>query len=207
MFIKYWGARLAISECHKLVFCSFKLQRDRKPIGAFLRDVAVYTMAPLSKRTVLERAQTNGKQIMAKVKDNPITQGLSGKLGKRLFFRHMRNGTTVLCTVPDFSNRVFSTGQLAHQSRFQQASAYAKAAAKTNPLYAGLAPTRDTNAYNLALSVWFHAPVIHAVTRQDGRVCVDATDNVQVASVRITILDKQGQVQAQGQAAWVQGAR
>ena len=138
---------------------------------------------------------------MAKVKDNPITQGLSGKLGRRLFFRRMRNGLTLLCRVPDFSNRVFSQGQLTHQNRFQQASAYARVATKTHPIYTELAQQRLQPAYNLALSDWFHAPIIHEVSRQAGCIRVNATDNVQVARVLITILDGQGKTLEQGQAA------
>ena len=137
---------------------------------------------------------------MAKVRDNPITQGLSGKLGRRLFFRRMRNGMTLLCRVPDFSNRVFSQGQLTHQSRFQQASAYARVAAKTHPIYTELAQQRLQPAYNLALSDWFHAPVIHEVSRQAACIRVNATDNVQVAKVLITILNEQGETLEQGEA-------
>jgi hypothetical protein len=144
---------------------------------------------------------------MAKVKNNLITEGLSGKLGKRLVFRQLRDGSTVLCTTPDFSNPVFSEGQLTHQSQFKQASAYAKVAAKTTPTYAELAPARKTNAYNLALSDWFRAPVIHRVTWQEGRICVDVTDNVQVADVRVAIMDGLGETLDGGQAVRVKDAR
>jgi hypothetical protein len=58
---------------------------------------------------------------------------------------------------------------------------------------------------SLALSDWFEAPVIDGVTRQERCICVDVTDNVKMASVRITILVEQGG--AQGQAVWVQDAR
>jgi hypothetical protein len=143
---------------------------------------------------------------MAKVRDNPITEGLSGKLGKRLFFRRLRNGTTLICMVPDFSNRVFSEEQLAHQSRFQRAAAYARVAAKTHPIYAELAKQTLKPAYNIALSDWFHPPVIHEVQRQSGRIRVNATDNVQVAKVLITILNEQGQTLEQGEAAQVNNA-
>ena len=138
---------------------------------------------------------------MAKVVDNPITDGLSGKLGKRLFFRRRRNGTTLLCLVPDFSNRVFSEEQLAHQSRFQKAASYASRAAKTHPIYTERARQTQLPAYNIALSDWFHAPVIHQVSLQEGRILVNATDNVQVAKVRITILNEQMEIAEQGEAA------
>jgi hypothetical protein len=82
-------------------------------------------------------------------------------------------------------------------------------ASKTNPLYAELAKGTSKNAYNLPLSDWFHAPVIPEVTWQDGRICVEVTDNVQVANVRITILDdkrSEGQTLEQGEAAQVNDA-
>lgn len=132
--------------------------------------------------------------------------GLSGKLGKQLSIRHMRDGRTFVLTRPDFSNRVFSEEQLTHQSRFQQATAFARVASKTNPLYAELARGTAKNAYNLALSDWFHPPVIHAVTRQAGRIQVNATDNVQVAKVCLTIMDGQGQRLEHGESAQINGA-
>lgn len=144
---------------------------------------------------------------MAKVKDNPVTEGLSGKLGKRLVFRHMKDGRTILATRPDYTGHIWTADQQTHHNRFQQAAAYALVASKTNPLYAKLARGTAKNAYNIALSDWFHAPVIHAVTRQAGRICVDVTDNVLVERVRITILDERGQTQEQGQAWLVQDSR
>jgi len=132
--------------------------------------------------------------------------GLSGKLGKQLSIRHMRDGRTFVLTRPDFSNRIFSKEQLTHQSRFQQATAYARAASKTNPLYAELAKGTPKNAYNLALSDWFSPPVIREVSRQSGCIRVNAIDNVQVAKVHITILDKHGQTLQQGEAAQVNHA-
>jgi hypothetical protein len=137
---------------------------------------------------------------MAKVKDNLLTEGLSGKIGKRLVFRRLRNGSTVLCTAPDFSDRIFSEGQLTHQSRFKRASAYARAAAKTTAIYSELAPARGTNAYNLALSDWFKAPVIRRVERLADRIHVEASDNVLVIRVVITISDEQRQTLEQGEA-------
>lgn len=131
---------------------------------------------------------------MAKVIDNDIIQGLSGKLGKQLVIRHMRDGRTIVVTCPDFSHRVFSQGQLAHQSRFQEASSYAKAAAKTQLVYGELARQRQKPAYNLTLSDWFHPPVIHRLERSDGRILVEATDNVMVGRVQVSVFDYQGKL-------------
>ena len=102
---------------------------------------------------------------MAKVMNNPIMEGISGKIGKRLVFRQLRDGRRIVVTRPDFSNRVFSTGQLTHQSRFQKASAYAKVEAKTQPLYAQLAqqtPAASLQPRPLRLVSPSHHPWNHA---------------------------------------------
>jgi hypothetical protein len=143
---------------------------------------------------------------MAKVKNNTLTEGLSGRIGDQLVFRHLRDGRTIVVSRPDFSNRVFSQEQLTHQNRFQQAAAYAREAAKKHPIYAELAHQTRKPAYNIALSDWFHPPLIHEVSQQAGRIRVNATDNVQVAKILITILNderSEGKVLEQGEAARV----
>jgi hypothetical protein len=143
---------------------------------------------------------------MAIITHNILTEGISGMVGDKLVFRQMRDGRTIVCARPDFSHRVWSEEQLIHHSRFQQAAAYARVASKTNPLYAELARGTAKNAYNIALSDWFHPPVIHSIERQDRRICVNATDNVLVDSVLITILDEAGKTVEQGQAVQVDEA-
>ena len=136
---------------------------------------------------------------MAKVKHNKFTEGLSGKFGN-IVFRQMQDGTTVVAAAPDFSNRVFSEGQLANQSRFQRAVAYARAASRTNPIYAQRAAGTTKTAYNLALADWYNPPVIHSVMRKDGGIVVSAFDDVRVAGVLVTIFDEEGNTLEQGQA-------
>ena len=130
---------------------------------------------------------------MAKVKKNPIVRGISGKIGN-LVFRPMPNGETYVSSVPNFDKRKFSKGQKQHQSRFQLAVAYAREAAKTQPIYAKLAEGTIMSAYNFALSDWFNPPVIHKIERKDGRVRVQASDNVMVVKVVVTVLDEEGKV-------------
>jgi hypothetical protein len=137
---------------------------------------------------------------MAKVKRNVLIQGISGTIGKNLVFRQMKDGSTIVSTKQDFSNRVFSQGQLTHQSRFQEAVAYARTAAKTNPMYAELAKGTMKTAYNIALSDWFNPPVIHAVRREGEVIQVEATDNVAVAKVLVSVLDEEGKAVEQGEA-------
>ena len=76
---------------------------------------------------------------MARVKTNAIVRGLSGKFGDQIVFRHLRDGRTIVCAKPDFSKRKLSKSQEEHHDRFIAASAYAKPAAKKEPLYAELA--------------------------------------------------------------------
>ena len=125
---------------------------------------------------------------MAKVESNPIVRGISGKIGN-LVFRQMPGGETYVSGVPNFDKRKFSKGQKDHQSRFKQAVAYARGAAKSQPIYAKLAEGTIMSAYNFALSDWFNPPVIHKIEQVDGRIRVQASDNVMVVKVQVTVLD------------------
>ena len=139
---------------------------------------------------------------MAKIKKNAIMQGLSGSVGG-LVFRQMSDGSIRVSAKPDFSHRKFSQGQKDHQSRFKQAVAYAREAAKTQPIYAELAQGTTKNAYNWALSDWFNPPVIHRIERIESRIRVDARDNVLVTRVRVTIVNADGEVLESGDASQV----
>jgi hypothetical protein len=143
---------------------------------------------------------------MAKVINNVILEGLSGSIGN-LVFRQMPDGSTRVSAKPDFSNRVFSREQKEHQSRFKQAVAYARQAAKIQPVYAELAEGTTKNAYNIALSDWFHPPVIHGIERNGGRIRVGASDNVLVTEVGVKIMDAEGNLLEAGQAQQVNALR
>ena len=136
---------------------------------------------------------------MAKVNKDAIIQGLSGSIGD-LVFRQMPDGSTRVSRKPDFSHRVFSQEQKNHQSRFQQAAAYAREAAKTQPIYAELARGTAKSAYNVALSDWFHPPVIHSIEQKGGVIRVEANDNVLVTKVWIKVMDEDGKVLEEGEA-------
>jgi len=130
---------------------------------------------------------------MAKVRKNSIAHGLSGGIGD-LVFQDMPDGNTYVRGRPDFSRRKFSGGQKDHQSRFKRAAAYARDAAKSQPIYAELAKGTIKSAYNFALSDWFNPPVIHKIERVDGRIRVRARDNVMVTRVMVTVLDEEGKM-------------
>jgi len=143
---------------------------------------------------------------MAKVHNNLIVRGLSGKFGGQVVFRQLRDGRTIVCAVPDFSRRVLSKDQKAHHAKFKIGAAYAKDAAKTEPLYAELAADTLKNAYNVALSDFFHPPMIHSVERVDSFLEIQASDDVKVAKVWVTIFDEAGNVLEKGQATQVDEA-
>jgi hypothetical protein len=107
---------------------------------------------------------------MAKTGKNANMLGLSGSIGN-LVFRQMPDDSTRVSQKPDFSRRKFSQEQKDHQQRFREAAAYARWAAKTQPLYTELARGTTKTAYNVALPDWFHPPVIHLIERKGHRVC------------------------------------
>ena len=137
---------------------------------------------------------------MAKVKKNIIMAGLSGSLGPDHYVRITKDGRTIISQKPDFSNRQFSEAQLNAQNRTKQASAYAKVAARENPIYAQKAAGTSKNAYNIAFRDWQKAPVIDRIEWRDGKVRVGAYDDTMVIGVTVTILDEQGQCLEQGKA-------
>jgi hypothetical protein len=135
---------------------------------------------------------------MAKIKRNPLIQGIRGSVGD-LVFRQMPDDSTYVSKKHDFSKRKFSQGQKDHQSRFQQGVAYARDAAKTQPIYAELAAGTIMSPYNWALSDWFNPPEIHKIERTEDGIRIWATDNVLVRRVQVTILDAEGKVVEKGE--------
>lgn len=137
---------------------------------------------------------------MAKARTNEIFTSLSGTISQDHYVRTTRDGRTIISLKPDFSNRQFSEAQLGNQSRIKQAAAYAKAACKENPIYAMKAEGTAKNAYNVALADWMNPPVIHRVERLGNRIRVQASDNVCVTKVSVTIMDNREGVLEQGEA-------
>ena len=72
-----------------------------------------------------------------------------------------------------------------------------------NPIYAELAKGTMKTAYNIALSDWFNPPVIHQITRQNGYILIEASDNVLVSKVLVTILDVDEKIVERGEAVFV----
>ena len=143
---------------------------------------------------------------MAEVRSNVFVRGVSGKVGDQFVLRILRDGRTILCNKPDFSNRKLSRDQKAHHRRFREAAAYARDAAQRQPIYAELAAGTMKNAYNIALSDWFHAPEIHAVERQGNAIRIQASDDMRVTTVQVMILNEAGKTVEKGCAVQVNDA-
>jgi len=143
---------------------------------------------------------------MAKADKNKFVASLRGSLGG-LVIRQMPDGTVIVSTAPHYrgKKRKSSKKQKEHQSRFKIATVYARRAAKAHPIYAELARGTVKSPYNFALSDWWHAPVIQRLEQREGRILVEATDNVMVAKVRITVLGGEGQVLETGDATRAEG--
>lgn len=142
---------------------------------------------------------------MAKVKDNVITEGLSGKLGKRLVFRRGRGGTTIVGVKPVPSeNPQYSEAQLAQQEAFKTAAEYAKKA-KTQPVYKALTRDTEATAYNQAVADWFGQPRVLNInasgwTGQTGQTIeIKAIDDTKVVGVRV-VIHNNGTILEEGEA-------
>ena len=143
---------------------------------------------------------------MAKVHKNVLIEGLRGTIGDTLVFKHTRSGRTILAKKPEFpKHRKFSPAQKAHQARFREAVAYARAA-QTQPIYITLAKKRNLTAYSVALADAMHPPRVLAIDasgytgRAGGLIRVQAEDDVQVARVHVTLRNADDQVLEEGEA-------
>ena len=142
---------------------------------------------------------------MAKVKDNIITEGLSGKLGKRLVFRVSKGGKTIVALSPVLSeDREYNEAQLGQQEAFKKAIAYAQGA-KEQSLYRQLAKGTDSSGFNVAVADWFDQPQVLELNT-DGwtggvghTIRIRAHDDTAVAGVRVTI-HRNGDVLENGEA-------
>ncbi len=148
---------------------------------------------------------------MAKVERNVVVGGLGGSLGN-VVFKRGKGGQTIVCKKPDFGpKRVFSGAQRSHQGRFREAAAWAKEAARREPVYAALAEGTSRTAYNVAVRDWFNPPVVEEVdasgyTGQAGEVIrARVVDEVRVTRVEVLVMGAEGKVVEEGEMVREQG--
>ena len=150
---------------------------------------------------------------MTKVLFHGSIQGFRGRIGN-MIFRQLPDGTTIVTEAPPKKNsrqkkrakEKRSPAQKAHNNRFQEATFYARWAARTRPIYAELAVAAPMKtAYNFALSDWFKPPKVERIERKEGCIRVKARDNIRVNRVKVTILDSEGCELAAGEAVREEG--
>jgi hypothetical protein len=136
---------------------------------------------------------------MAKVGNNIVTHGLSGKLGDLIVFRN-RGGKTIVSKIPERKEEKWSEAQEQQHLRFQEAVIYAKnviADDAAKKAYKASAKEGET-AYNLAVADFLKAPHIDEIdishyTGQPGSyIQVRAVDDFKVAEVSVTIFNADG---------------
>lgn len=145
---------------------------------------------------------------MARSKNNPVIQGLSGQFGGSVVFRQ-RGGKTFVSKFPQMPDGPPTPVQQATRSRFQQAIAYGRAAIADPAVKAAYAAaaTDGQTAFNVAVADFYHAPVIHAVylteyTGLPGSIlAIEATDDFAVAAVAVRIEALDGSLVEEGPAA------
>ena len=138
---------------------------------------------------------------MAKVTLNDLLEAIRGGIGG-LVFRRRPDGTIIVSGAPRYHKKRGSPKQRAYRQHFKEQTRYARALAQTHPIYAELAAASDKwlSPYNLALADCLKPPVIQRIERAEGCIRVEATDNIGVKKVRVTVRDAGGAILAAGEA-------
>lgn len=146
---------------------------------------------------------------MAISKDNLITYGLSGLLGKQVVFRTQK-GRTIISKRTKPKDRK-SKAQLKQRSRFSDATIYAKGAIADKDirkLYDARAQKSDKlqTAFNVAVADYMRAPEIMHIDVAGYRgnigdiITISATDDFMVKEVKVEIEKVDGSLIEQGDA-------
>ncbi len=146
---------------------------------------------------------------MAKIRLNNILKVIRGHIGK-LVFRVRPDGTVIISGAPSYKKNRGTPKQKAHWERVSDAAHDAKFLAKMHPIYAQLAAEPDAkgrwlSAYNFAFADCMKPPVIHRIERREGRIRVEATDNIMVTKVHVSVMDESGKPLEAGNATRAEG--
>ena len=144
---------------------------------------------------------------MAKRRNNPLASDFHGKVGDLVFYT--RKGKPCVRRAP-VRHKKFTPAEKKNQSRFGQASRYAKAVlidAAQKARYEAAAKSTGASAQNLAVSDFMHSPNLVEIDlseytgRKGERIRVQAEEGVLgAAGVKIVIADRTKAVLEQGAA-------
>ena len=144
---------------------------------------------------------------MAKVLFNPIMEQIRGKIGE-LVFRRFEN-RIIVARKPDVSGRVPTAGQAGVRMRFREAARYANnvmADPERRLPYEPVAAKHGKSLRMVIMSDYLNPPEVDAISvvgyhgRMGDPIDVQATDDVAVTGVLVTIRDEAGAVVEQGAA-------
>lgn len=148
---------------------------------------------------------------MARVKKNLLTKGLSGMIGGTLVFRKFGDETIVSAS-PVHDGNTPTLKQTAQRERFSQAVAYATTQMgipEAKAQYEQMAKRRSMpSAYSVAVSDFFHAPIVKSVDLGAYAGAVGNTirmvviDDFDVLDVSLDIINPDGSVLETGKATW-----
>ncbi|MEO7991370.1 MAG: hypothetical protein ABI663_17595 [Chryseolinea sp.] len=150
---------------------------------------------------------------MALIKENDLTEGLSGKFGKKIVFRVVK-GVTV-ATRRSTLERVSSQKQVAHRERFQRAAQYAKAKMK-DPVakaeYKEMAGDKAfATAFSAALRDYMVPPKVLDVKVDEfsgaagSIIPIKVSDNVKTIRMKVSIVGATGANIESGEASYQPG--
>ena len=142
---------------------------------------------------------------MAETKNNIVTRGLRGIIGKQIVFKQYGN-RTIVSALPDMSRVVKSKKQKAENSKFSDAMAYARAQ-MADPIskteYKAKAKGMQ-RAHNVAITDYYTSPQIKEVhidrLETDRILLIHAIDDFKVVRVTAEIYDADGVLLEQGDA-------
>ena len=146
---------------------------------------------------------------MAEVKNNIVTQGMSGKLGNLIVFRN-KGGKTIVATAPSKPSGEPSDAQKEHRKRFQEASVYGKTATADPAAkkgYETAAKKKGLSAYNVAVADFLKAPNIVEINLSSYTgavgdiITIVVTDDFKVETVTVDIANADGSEVESGAAA------
>jgi hypothetical protein len=146
---------------------------------------------------------------MARSKNNPLTKGLSGMVGKQIVFRTW-NGKTFISVAPKKPKKQ-SPVQKENRTKFKRATIYAKSMMK-DPLkkteYKDIAKKLQLpNAYTAAITDYMRNPQIEALDlanysgKADEEIKVTVSKKeFEVQEVEVVVVDQNGEVVEKGKA-------
>ena len=151
---------------------------------------------------------------MAQVKDNDLTEGLSGKFGKKIVFRQV-NGVTIAAQAPKQKAK-FTEKQENQNKRFSEASTYAKNAL-LDPTLKAFYEAEDkkkkgVSSRNVAMSDYLKPPTIQSIDasaytgRESGeKIIIVADDKFKINSLKVRITSSDESTIEEGTASLAQG--